>query len=172
MKDHPFTPSPEALLRHQVVTEVENHVLSGEKAGAAIEEVLQLPHFNQDGSRRKLTKRTLYRWRKAFREGGLAGLEPQQRARIADSKVLSGKLVGYMKAQKQLDPNASIPEVIRRAEVAGVVSTVDEVSRTTVWRTCKRMGLPVKRSRGYVDRDQRRFAYPHRMMMVIGDGDQ
>ncbi len=170
MKDPSINLSPEALLRHQVVSEVRGRVLAGQKVGAAIEEVRQLPHHDEDGSRHELSERTIYRWLEAFREEGVAGLEPKKRERVADSSVLGGKMVRYVKAQKQLDPEASVPEVIRRAELNGVVDSVDDVSRTTVWRACKRMGLPVKRGRRSAERDQRRFAYPHRMMMVIGDG--
>lgn len=170
MKDPPINLSPEALLRYQVVSEVRGRVLAGQKVGAAIEEVRQLPHYDPDGSSRELKERTIYRWLRAFREEGVAGLEPKKRKQVADSSVLSGEMVRYVKAQKQLDPEASVPEVIRRAEATGVVDSVSDVSRTTVWRACKRMGLPVRRGKKSAERDQRRFAYPHRMMMGIGDG--
>lgn len=169
MKDQPINLSPETLLRHQVVSEVRGRVLAGQEVSAAIEEVRKLPHYNPDGSRRKLSVRTIYRWFAAFREG-VSGLEPKKRERVADSSVLSKTMVQYVKAQKQLDPEASVPEVIRRAEANGVVDSIEDVSRTTVWRACKRMDLPVRRGRKSAERDQRRFAYPHRMMMVIGDG--
>jgi transposase InsO family protein len=45
-----------------------------------------------------------------------------------------------------------------------------EVDRTSVWRACKRLGLPINRPRRLKERDMRRFAYPHRMMMVLADG--
>ncbi len=170
MKDLPIKLSPEALLRHQVVSEVRGRVHAGEKVGEAIGEVLKLPHYNPDGSSRKLTKRTVERWLEAFQKNGAGGLEPKKRERIADSMVLSDKIVDYVKAQKQLDPEASVPEVIRRAKNTGVIASIDDVCRTTVWRACKRMNLPVGRSKNAKQRDQRRFAYPHRMMMVIGDG--
>ena len=170
MKKPPVNLSPEALLRHQVMSEVSGRVLGGQKTRKAVEEVKQLPHYNPDGSIRELSERTVFRWLKAFRKEGVAGLEPKKREKIAGSNVLSDEMLRFTKAQKQLDPDASIPEVIRRAEVNGILDSTDDVSRTTVWRTCKRMGLPVKRCRKSADRDQRRFAYPNRMMMVISDG--
>jgi transposase InsO family protein len=78
-------------------------------------------------------------------------------------------MVRYLKAQKLLDPVASIPEIMRRAEETGVVQR-GEVSRTSAWRACRRMGLPVARPRRQAERDMRRFAHPHRMMMIVADG--
>jgi transposase InsO family protein len=137
--------------------------------GAAIEEVLELEHTDLKGKSRQLSERTIYRWWEAFKKGGIETLERQQRNRIDDSQVLSEAMLSYLKAQKQLDPLASIPEIIRRAEKAGVIAG-GEVNRVGVWRACKRLGLPVLRPRQRADRDMRRYAYPHRMMMVLADG--
>src|SRR5262249_51366405 len=39
-----------------------------------------------------------------------------------------------------------------------------------VWRACARLGLPLRRVPAKQEADRRRFAYPHRMMMVLADG--
>ncbi len=161
--------SEEALFRHQVVSEVGSRVLAGMPVTEAITDVLELHHQDLTGKGRRSSERTIYRWLKAFKEGGVSGLEPAQRSRIATSNALSEEMLRYLKAQKLLDPEASIPEIIHRAEANGLVER-GEVDRTSVWRACKRLGLPIKRPRRREDRDMHRFAYPHRMMMVLADG--
>jgi putative transposase len=161
--------SEEALFRHQVVSEVGSRVLSGMPVTEAIAEVLELRHQDLTGKERRLTERTIYRWLKAFKEGGVSGLEPAERSRITSSNALSEEMLRFLKAQKLLDPEASIPEIIRHAEANGAVER-GKVDRTSVWRACKRLGLPIDRPRRRTERDMRRFAYPHRMMMVLADG--
>lgn len=39
-----------------------------------------------------------------------------------------------------------------------------------MWRACVRLGLPLRRAPAKQEADRRRFAYPHRMMMVLADG--
>ena len=161
--------SDEALFRHQVVSEVEARVLAGMKVSAAIAEVLELWHQDLMGRQRSLSERTVYRWRAAFRGGGVGALEPAPRERISTSNALSKSMVRYLRAQKLLDPEASVPEIIHRAEARGIVKK-NEVNRTSAWRACRRMSLPVRRPRLKVERDMRRFAHPHRMMMSVADG--
>ncbi len=169
MSKVPIQLSEEALFRHQVVSEVGSRVLWGMAVGDAIAEVLGRDHQDLLGRSRRLSERTVYRWLEAFRRGGVAALEPTGRERIATSKALSEKMVRYLKAQKLLDAKASVPEIIRLAQETGVVGD-GEVSRTSAWRACKRMGLPLHRPRRRAECDMRRFAYPHRMMMVLADG--
>ena len=69
-----------------------------------------------------------------------------------------------------LNSRASIPEIIRRAGQMGILKPEDAVDRTTVYRVAKRRGLWVAHQRNSRDRDVRRFAYPHRMDMVLCDG--
>jgi len=44
------------------------------------------------------------------------------------------------------------------------------VSRVSIWRACRRMGLPLERVRRPVDQDMRSWNYAHRMLMVLADG--
>jgi transposase InsO family protein len=60
--------------------------------------------------------------------------------------------------------------LVKRARRAGVIREDEPVSRTSVWRACRRLGLPLVRVRRLKDKDMRRFAYPHRMMMALADG--
>ena len=163
--------SQEALFRHHVVSEIRARVLGGDKLADAIHRVLALPH--REGLRpRTLSARTLYRWMAAFLAEGHLGLEPQARARVSDSAVLPGKLLDYLKLVKQdeRERDTSVPELIRQARRRGVLDQDQAVCRTSVWRACHRLGLPVTRRRKLAQTDMRRFAYPNRMLMVLADG--
>jgi transposase InsO family protein len=169
MTKEPLSLSAEALFRHQVVSEVLSRVLAGMTVSGAIAEVVAADRQDLEGRSRSLSGRTVYRWLRAFKTDGVTGLEPASRSRITTSEALSADMIRYLKGQKLLDPAASVPEIIRRAEEHGVVAR-GEVSRTSAWRACLRMGLPVDRPRRLEERDMRRFSYPHRMMMALADG--
>ncbi|MCP3956607.1 MAG: transposase [bacterium] len=169
--DPQHQPSPTALLRYQVVSQVRALLLGGcLTLAAAIRKVIQWPHFDHCGRRVSLSERSTYRWVAVYERDGLRGLEPQPRGGVEGSAVLSTKLLAFLEQQKKLDEQASVPELVKRARRAGVISEDEPVSRTSVWRACCRLGLPLVRTRRLKDKDMRRFAYPHRMMMVLADG--
>lgn len=169
--DPQHRPSLTALLRYQVVSQVRALLLGGcLTLAAAIREVIQRPHFNHRGRRVNLSERSVYRWVAAYERDGLRGLEPQPRGRVEGSAVLSPKLLAFLEQHKKLDESASVPELVKRARRAGVITEDEPISRTSVWRACRRLGLPLVRTRRLRDKDMRRFAYPHRMMMVLADG--
>ena len=64
----------------------------------------------------------------------------------------------------------AIPEIIRRGRDYGILKREERVDRTTVYRAAKRLGLSVAHRKNAKDRDSRRFAYPHRLDMVLCDG--
>jgi len=169
----PRTPlhlSAEALFRHGVVSQVFGRVLGGEQRRVVVREVASRTHRWSDGSGRKPSNRTVYRWLAAFEAGGVAALEPAAREKTATSEALSTELIDFLRAEKSEDACASVPELVRRAREAGVVAEDERVNRISVWRACRRMGLPLGLRSTKKDRDTRRFAYPHRMMMVLCDG--
>ena len=163
-------PSPKALFRHHVVSEVRARVLAGQSLAQAIAVVVKLPHVDELGRPRPLFTRTVYRWVGEHARGALAALEDQARLRSADSEVLSRKLLDFLREQKKGDEEASVPELIRRARTLGVISTEQRVDRTSVWRACRRMGLALTRQRRLAQADMRSFAYPNRMLMALADG--
>jgi transposase InsO family protein len=97
-------------------------------------------------------------------------LEDQDRPRSPDSTVLSPRFLAFLRREKDNDRVASIPEIIRRAREAHVLEAQDKVDRSSVWRACRRMHLPVTRVKRLAETDMRRFAYPNRMLMVLADG--
>ncbi|MCU0691167.1 MAG: hypothetical protein MUF54_07195 [Polyangiaceae bacterium] len=170
MYRHVVRLSPKALFRHQVVAQVRARMLSGKTRSQAIQEVVDLPHVDHLGRRRVLYPRTLHRWVKAFEHSGLAALENATRARVADSTVLSPKLLDFLRLEKKNDRRASVPELIRRARAAQVIDSAAPIDRSSVWRACQRMGLPLTRVRALADTDMHRYAYPNRMLMALADG--
>ena len=163
--------SRQALLRYRVVSHVLARVAAGLDTAAAIREILGLAqHDPVLGRPVRLSERTVYRWVRSFEQGGLKGLEPDLRQKIRDSQVLSPRMLGFLQQQKQDDPVASVPELIERARLRGVLGEDEPISRTSVWRACRRLGLPLTRPRRAEGRDMRRFAYAHRMQMVLADG--
>jgi transposase InsO family protein len=116
------------------------------------------------------SERTVRRWLKRYREGGLAGLSNQERARTDTSVVLPRAVVEFLREQKQEDPAVSSPELIRRAVEEELIADVSEVNRSAIWRASKRMDLPTRRRPTKNEGDCRRFAYDERMMMMMADG--
>ncbi len=170
---HPDTdaPSPEMLFRYCLVSEVAARVLRGEDRADAVRAVVAQAHHDLTGHLRRVSQRTLYRWLARYQEQGCTGLVPRRRNRVDRSVVLAEALLDFILTQKKQDPRASIPELIRRAREAGVLRPVERVDRTTVYRALKRMGSYVgRRKRRRPDRDTRRYAYPHRMQMMLCDG--
>jgi transposase InsO family protein len=162
--------SGEALFRFAVLSQVLAKTGQGEDRADAVAAVAALKHADTSGSKRKVSDRSIYRWLSAYEKGGIAGLEPAHRARSRTSQVLPEALLDFLMLEKQQDDSASIPELIRRAREHGVVKPAEAVERSTVYRVLKRRGLRMTRRRRAKDRDSRRFAYPHRMDMVLCDG--
>ncbi len=169
----PNPPSSEAVFRYVVVSRVLTRVAEGQNQADAIRAVAGEAHLTLDGARRLAGKRTIYRWLAAFREHGIEGLEPKPRPRCEGSAVLSDRFLAFLREQKEADPRASFPEIIRRAKLLGVLEPGEAVDRGTVWRAAQRMGLETRRLRSHKyakDADVRRFAYAHRMQMLLCDG--
>lgn len=168
MKD-PSTPSSEALSRFAIVSQVVARMLGGSARADAIAAAAACEFTLFDGSPRYVSARSLYRWLAAYEDSGIRGLEPKQRA-VDPSLTLPDAFVEFLVREKRRDPVASIPEIICRATELGVLDPDEVVERSTVYRTARRLGLPITRSKRAKDRDARRFAYPHRMDMVLCDG--
>lgn len=164
--------TPQATFRYQVVSQVLTRISGGETQREAVLAVADLEHyFPGDDRPRRVSERAIYLWLAQFRSEGIAGLETSPRLPCsAPGSSLPPKFVEFLIETKTQDSRASIPEIIRRAGQLGTLKPEDAVDRTTVYRTAKRLGLWVAHQRNSRDRDVRRFAYPHRMDMVLSDG--
>lgn len=162
--------SAEALLRYQVVSAVLTRELGGELRADAISDVALMAFVGPDGERRRPAERTIYRWLLAFEQSGIGGLEPAGRKRIETSRVVPLPLLQFIAAQKQADPAASMPELLRRAVELGLLKGVDAIAHSSLHRACQRAGIPTVRRKSAKVRDSRRFEYPNRMLMLLSDG--
>ena len=163
-------PDRETLFRYQVVSQVLVRQATGMSRAQAVAAVAAVLQVALNGQWRRVSTRSLYRWVAAFEIGGYAALAPASRRRTSSSVVLSADFCEFLRQQKQDDPEASIPELILRARVLGVIEQDAAVDRTTVYRACTRMGLPVQKRKKQRGRDSRRWAFPHRMDLALCDG--
>lgn len=162
--------SREALFRYQVVSLVRARILGGVRLATAVEEVAGLNHASLDGELRRVSARSVYRWLADYEAEGFSGLENKPRDAMSGSRVLGSPLLEFLKASRKKDRDASIPELLRRAKEAGILSSPADVDRTTVFRALLRLGVSTARTKKSRDRDARRFAYEHRMELVLADG--
>ena len=167
MSDHPES-SSEALFRFVLVSEASTRIAAGAPRADVVRSIAERRHVSFDGSPRRVCERSMYRWLAAFGERGFGGLEPKTRPGVPTA--LPKELVEFLIAEQRGDDPASIPELIRRARQHGIVEPDEVVHRATVYRMCKRLHLPIGRGKRAKERDSRRFAYPHRMDMVLCDG--
>jgi len=158
-------PTSEALLRYSILAQVEALLLGGCRAGDAVREVAAREHAHPDGRSVRVSTRTIQRWRVAYTEGGIEGLEPRSRKRTLASEVLPDSLIAFLKSEKERDPRASVPELIRRARERGIID--GPIERSTAWRACRRMGLATRPRPSKREGDMRRWRYPHYVLLYI-----
>ena len=162
-------PKSQALFRFSIVSQVLARMHRGERRAQAVRTVADGWHHPIDGAPRRVGERSIYRWLKGWEDQGWAGLDAASDA-APRAAVLPTKLVEFLARARDDDEHASIPELIRRARECGIVGPNDAICRTTVYRTLRRRGISVARRKRASERDARRFAYPHRMDMVLSDG--
>src|SRR5438309_7652925 len=156
--------SPEARFRYQIVSAVTARALSGQGMDAAVRAVAAQTHQTPAGESTTVSVRSVYRWLAEHDHD-----EPVSPAPVI-SRALPTALLDFLVTEKAEDRYASVPELIRRAVQLGVIGPHQRVDRTSVWRACVRLDLPLRRVPAKQEADRRRFAYPHRMMMVLADG--
>jgi transposase InsO family protein len=176
MPDQPSAPdltllSSEERLRCQVVAELRSKLDTGKSLADSVADVCGRPHFIiMTGEVASVTARSAYRWWSDFQDKGWPGLRTGRSGAPRVYSALPAHLLKFLSDEKQLDRYASVPELLRRARELALISHSETFSRVTVWRACKRLGIPLRRVPGKREIDSRRFAYPHRMMMVLADG--
>jgi len=169
MKKTDFQGSTEALLRYQVISQVLSQVAAGQVLSKAVKSAVGV-HICPQGKQRNVKRRSIYRWLKAYKEKGFDGLRCAARRKTRDSTVLDRRLLDFFAEQKKDDPLVSIPELIRRAKMLGHIQPGDAVSRVSLWRALNRMGIDTSHRKSRKNRDSRRFAFAHRMDMILCDG--
>ena len=170
MKNTDFETPAEALFRYQVISQVMSQVAAGKVLSKAVKDATGMEHICPNGKERKVSTRSIYRWLAVFRQHGFEGLLPKARKQSEDSTVLSRSVLDFFVEQKMNDPLVSIPELINRGKILGYVQPQEIVNRVTLWRALKRMGVDTSHRKSIKNRDCRRYAFPHRMDMVLCDG--
>lgn len=161
-------PDDMQLFRFAIVSQVLARVARGESQADAVAAVASMRHPDDRGRLRRVSRRSVYRWVGAYEKDGIDGLADRPRRRAADR--IEARLVDFLAGELRRDPEASIPELLRRAVLRRVVPADAVPHRATVHRALVRHGVPLDRKRKSRGRDSRRFAYPHRMDMVLCDG--
>jgi len=158
-----------AVTRYAAVSLALAKVAAGMTLASAVRATAAQCVLDHHGRAKRLSRRSLYRWVAAFKDGGLDALADRPRTSSAPTRVLPAAFVDFLVTEKTSDIDASLPEVIKRAVARDVIKE-GEVSRSSVWRCAVKLNLPLFTDKGFGKEDKRRFAYPHRMMMVITDG--
>ena len=162
--------SPEELLRYRVVSEVRAQLDAGKTLAQAIDAAWAHAYVTTEGHPQTVSERSAYRWFEAHAKAGLAGLSNAMSSSKPVGGCLPPTLLDFFRSEKGVDRYASVPELIRRARQRGIIDAQQPVDRVTAYRACVALGLPMRRVPGKYESDMRRFAYPHRMMMVLADG--
>ena len=160
---------PEALFRYRIVSTVKALELGGLRPSAAVRAVANADHFDEDDTRQTVSERTIYRWLAAHEHRGPSGLERAARPKVEGSKVLDRELLVFFASERRLDRDASIPELLRRAEQYDIVPDAAAIDRTSAWRAMQRMGVETRRRKQPATADTRRFRYAMRMQMCLLD---
>lgn len=155
--------------RYAVLSVVLSKQAMGLSLKLAIAETTNLPFYTPNGDPLRLSVRSIYRWVSAFKRAGLPGIVPLSRSPKTISRVLPQPFVDFLVSEKSIDADASIPDIIMRAEIKNII-TKGLVKRSTAWRAARRLNLPIFCDKRPKDEDMRRFAHPHRMVMVLCDG--
>ena len=120
-----------------------------------------------------VSTRTLYRYEKAYREGGFAGLKPMDRQQMPSARLPEnfGALLQEAILLKREVPGRSVRQIIQILELEGKAAP-GTLKRSTLERHLYDAGFSVRQMKMYRDaRDSsaRRFCKPHRMMLIQAD---
>lgn len=158
----------EAMFRFQLVSLIRAREQMGEPRSKIVRELAGASHHDVCSNRvRKVSERSLYRYLKMFESQGVDGLQPQETKPA--KRVLDDKLIKFLREEKEADPGCSVPEFLKRAVARDIISPEDNISRTTIWRRIKELGLPHVRNSSRIH-NSRRFACENRMQIVLCDG--
>jgi transposase InsO family protein len=158
-----------ALFRFGIISEVLGKVAMGNTLPQGINEAVKSTHLWKNKIK-PVSSRSIYRWVQLYEQKGFSGLFDRERQKTTGSTALTDELITCLEREKAKDPKASIPEILRRARVMGVIGETTKVSRVTMYRCAKRKNLPIFSRREKGKGDMRRFAKKHRMRMTLTDG--
>ena len=118
-----------------------------------------------------LSVRTIYRYEKAYRDGGFDGLKPRERgSTITLPDNFPALLEDAIQLRREV-PSRSVKKIIDILELEGKVAP-GVLKRSTLQRHLAKAGFSERHMRMYKDArksSSKRFCKPHRMMLVQAD---
>jgi len=147
------------LFRWKIVGEATDVSLSARERGRLVRALAEREHLDPDGRWVRVTRNTLDRWIRAYREGGFDALVPAPR-RAANSMPERLELAVALRREQPARTAAQIHRIVVEAEGAAP-------SARTIQRHLKAAGLPWRGSA--VARALGRFEAEHRNELWTGD---
>jgi putative transposase len=148
------------LFRWQIVGEATDMSVGARERGRMVRALAEREHLAPDGSRVRVTRTTLDRWIRAYRQGGFDGLIPAPRRVVNGTPERMLELAVALRAEQPARTAAQIHRIIMEAEGAAP-------SPRTIQRHLAAAGLPWKGSE--IARALGRFEAESRNELWTGD---
>jgi transposase InsO family protein len=120
-----------------------------------------------DGTRVRVSTRTIEAWYYAWRQGGFRALHPEDREDRGRSRAITPELAEHVLRAKRERPRRSIRRIIRMLERASLVRA-GELRRSTVHRLLRAHGVSARPLRGPAT-ERRSFLPEHAGDLWVGD---
>lgn len=127
----------------------------------------------ETAKRNGISKRTLYRYEKGYREKGFEGLHPAGRTKKRQQRLPENfeEIMGQAVQLKREVPKRSVRQIIKILELEGWAQP-GVLKQSTMQRHLYDAGLGRKQMKRYAEKrrtSSRRFCRPHRMELLQGD---
>jgi transposase InsO family protein len=130
----------EAARRHQLIAPLLDPTLPAVEKSRIRLEILSEPVYHFEKGEVKLSKRTLRRWCKAYRERGIEGLLPHERKDAGLRKVLRSEVLDRALNILEEDPSRPLPMVIEMLEIE-LPEWKGRIKHATLWRNLRARGF-------------------------------
>ena len=154
----------EALRRYRMIAPL----LDPETDGGRKQQIRE-----ETAERNGISKRTLYRYEKGYREKGFEGLRPAGRTKKRQQRLPENfeEIMGQAVQLKREVPKRSVRQIIKILELEGWAQP-GVLKQSTMQRHLYDAGLGRKQMKRYAEKrrtSSRRFCRPHRMELLQGD---
>lgn len=154
----------EALKRFQIISPLLDESLDEGKKSQLRDEIAE---------RNGISKRSVYRYEKSFREGSFQGLKPMNREKRRSQALPENfdEIVAEAIQLKKEVPRRSVRQIIKILELEGWAAP-GVLKTSTMQRYLYKAGFGTKQMKRYAEKREsssRRFCRPHRMELVQGD---
>ncbi|MCD7746609.1 MAG: DDE-type integrase/transposase/recombinase, partial [Lachnospiraceae bacterium] len=154
----------EALKRFQIISPLLDESLDEGKRSQLRDEIAE---------RNGISKRSVYRYEKSFREGSFQGLKPMNREKRRSQALPENfdEIVAEAIQLKKEVPRRSVRQIIKILELEGWAAP-GVLKASTMQRYLYKAGFGTKQMKRYAEKREsssRRFCRPHRMELIQGD---